>query len=125
MPAVGHLDRVRRALARAVGVSSGPVTADHLRARVRGQPRLQRGGLAVGQQLDRLPGGQVHQHGAVDPPFPEGEIIHAGHLRRSADLRFGQGSDQAQQRGPAHRDTQRRGQPGTGPACQRQPDLSQ
>jgi len=125
MPAVSDLDRVWCAIPGALGVGAGPVAADHLRARVRLQPGFQGGGLAVGQQLDRLPAGQVDQHGAIDPPFPQGEIIHAGHLRRGADLRFGQGGDQAQQRGPVHRDTQHGGQPGPGPARQRQPDLPQ
>ena len=71
------------------------------------------------------PGGDVHQDGPVHVPFPQGEIIDPEYLRRGADPGIGEGGDQPQQRGPVHRGAQRGGQPGPGPAGQRQGDLSQ
>ena len=38
MPPVGHLDRLRGAVAGRLGVGAGPVPADHLHLRVRPQP---------------------------------------------------------------------------------------
>jgi hypothetical protein len=66
-------------------------------------------------------GGDVDQHGAVDVPASEREIVHPQH-RHGADLRVGQRPDQPQQRAPACRQAQPTGQPGTRPPGQRQPD---
>ncbi len=122
VPAVGDLDRVRCAVPGALGVVAGPVPADHLRARMRLQPGLQGAGFPVRQQLDRLARSDVHQDSPVDLAASEREVIDPEDLRRGADLRFGQSGNQAQQRSPVHRDTQRGGQPGPGPPRQRQPD---
>jgi hypothetical protein len=125
MPAIGDLDRPRRALARTVGVTSSPVTADNLRTPMSPQPRRPRRGFPVGQQVNCLAGSHIDHDGGIDPPLPEGEVIHAGHLRRRADPRLRKRSDQPQQRRPVHRRTQNPGQPGPRPAGQHQPDLGQ
>ena len=125
MPAVGDLDRVGCAVPGALGVVAGPVPADHLRAWMGLEPGLQGAGFPVRQQLDRLPGGDVHQDSPVDLALPQREVVDPEDLRRGADRRLGQGGDQAQQRGAVHRGAQRGGQPGPGPAGQRQPDLGQ
>jgi hypothetical protein len=125
VPAVSDLDRVRCAVPGAFGVIPGPVPADHLRARMRRQPGLQGAGFPVRQQVDRPPGADVHQDGPVDLPAPQGEIIDPEDLRGGADDGLGQGGDEPQQRGPVRRRAQRGGQPGPGPARQREPDLGQ
>jgi len=52
MPPVGDLDRVGRAVPRAFGVGTGPVSADDLDARMPAQPVGDGGGLPVGQEVD-------------------------------------------------------------------------
>jgi hypothetical protein len=123
VPAVGDLDRVRGAVPGTLGVVAGPVPADHLRARMRLQPGLQGAGFPVRQQLDRLARSDVHQDSPVDLAASEREVTGPEDLRRGADPRLGQGGDQAQQRGPVRRGAQRGGQPGPGPARQRESDL--
>ena len=125
MPAVGDLDRLRGAVPGALGVGPGPVAADHLRTGMGLQPGLEGARFPAGQQVDRLPGGDVHQDGAVDMAALQGEIIDSEDLRRGADDGLGQSGDQPQQRGPVHRGAQNRSQPGPGPAGQRQGDLGQ
>jgi hypothetical protein len=124
MPAVGDLDRIWGAVPGALGVIAGPVPADHLRARMRPQPVSERPGFPVSQQVDRLTGGNVYQDGPIDMATPQGEVVDPEDLRRGADRRLGPGSDQAQQRGPVHHRAQRGGQPGPGPARQRQGNLA-
>ena len=59
MPPVGDLDRVGCAVPATLGVGTGPVPADHLGAGMRLEPRGERAGLAVGEQVDRMPVGHV------------------------------------------------------------------
>jgi hypothetical protein len=89
------------------------------------QPGLQGAGFPVRQQVDRLPRGDVHQDGSVDAALPQGEIAGPEDLRRGTDRGLGHGGDQPQQRAPVGHSAQRGGQPGSGPARQRQPDLGQ
>jgi hypothetical protein len=89
------------------------------------QPALQSARFPVRQQVDRLPGGDVHQDGPVDTALLQGEIINPEDLRRGADGGLRQCGDQPQQRGPVRRGAQRGGQPGSGPARQREADLRQ
>jgi hypothetical protein len=89
------------------------------------QPRCPCRGFTVGQQVNCPAGGHVNHDGAINPPFPEGEVIHAGHLRRRADPGLRKRGDQAQQRRPVNGRTQNPGQPGPGAAGQHQPDLGQ
>jgi hypothetical protein len=53
MEGIGDLDRVRGAGAGAVGVRTGPVTADDLRAGMFAQPAGQGRSVAAGQQVKR------------------------------------------------------------------------
>jgi len=53
MPAISNLDRLRRALARAVGISAGAVTTNDLDAGMRAQPDGEGLRRAVGQQINR------------------------------------------------------------------------
>ncbi len=112
MPAIGDLDRVRRARPGALSVVAGPVPADDLRAGMRRQPRLQRGGLPVRQQVHHVPGTHVHQHCPVDIALGQREVIDSEDLRRGRDLRLRCRGDQPQHRGRVHRDAERAGQPG-------------
>jgi hypothetical protein len=76
VPAVGDLDRIGRAGARALGVGAGAASTDHLGAGMSEQPRGERVGLPIGKQIDRPMGGDVDQHDAVDVPASEREIVH-------------------------------------------------
>ena len=125
MPAVGDLDRVRRARPGALGVVAGPVPADDSRAGMRRQPRLQRGGLPVRQQVDHVPGAHVHQHRPVDLALGQREVIDPEHLRRGRDLRIRRRRDQPQHRGRVHGDPEGPGQPGGGAPGQLQPEPGQ
>jgi hypothetical protein len=82
MPAVSDLDRAGRTVAGTLGVSAGPVPADHPRARVRLEPVGQRPGLAARQDVDGPPGGGVNQDGGVDVAAAQREVIDAQHFRR-------------------------------------------
>jgi hypothetical protein len=93
VPAVRDLDRAGGAIAGAFGVGSGPVPADHPCARVRLEPVRQRPRLAAGQDVDRLPGGDVDQDGCVDVAAAQRKVIDAHNLRRGCDLGFGQVDD--------------------------------
>ena len=121
VPSVGDLDRVGCAVPAAQGVGTGPIPADHFGAGMRLEPRGERAGLAVGEQVDRMPVGHVDQDRAVVMPPPEREIVHAEHRHRR-DRRVGQAADQPQQ--AAARDAHAQGgrQPRPRPAGQRQRD---
>ena len=125
MPAVGDLDRGRRARPGALGVVAGPVPADDPRAGMRRQPRLQRGGLPVRQQAGHVPGAHVHQHRPVGIALGQREIIDPEHVRRGRDLRIRRRRDQAQHRGGMHGDPEGPGQPGGGTPGQLQPEPGQ
>jgi len=116
MPAIGDLDRVRGAVAGSLGVGAGPVPADDLRAGMRFQPRLERCRLPVWQQVHRVPGVHIHQHGPVDVPLAQREVIDPQDVRGSGDLWLGQRGDQAQHGGRVHGDPEGSGQPGACPA---------
>ena len=121
VPAVSHLDGLRGSLACAVGVGAGPVPADHLGAGVFAQPAGEGVRLAVAQQVHRVAGLRVDQHGAVVPAAAEREIVDPEHFDRPG-LRVGQCHDQPQHAGPRRRQVQQRGQPRSGPPGQGQRD---
>ena len=125
MPAVGDLDRVRRAGPGALGVVAGPVPADHRGAGMGFQPGLEAGGLPVRQQVDHVGGAHVHQHCPVYLALGQREVIDPEHLRRGRDLRFRRSRDQAQHRGRVHGDAEGPGQPGGGGTGQLQPEPGQ
>ena len=125
VPAVRDLDSERRAGRSAIGICAGPVPADDFRAGTGLQPLLQRGGLAVGQQVDDLARLGVGHHGAIDLPLAQREVVDPGDLRRGCHHGIGQRHDQPQQRGGMHRDAQDGGQPGTRPPGQLKPETAQ
>jgi hypothetical protein len=124
VPPVGGLDGERGAAGRALGVAAAPVPADHLYPRPAAQPRLERLRGSLRQHVDGPAGLDVDEHGAVDMPAAQREVIHAEDPR-GGDGQVGQGADQPQQRGPAGRGRQPAGQPGAGPAAECQGDRLQ
>ena len=102
VPAVGDLDRLRRAAGAAVGVDPGPVPADHLRSRPGRQPGGERVRRPLAQDVDGPAGLDVDQQRPVTAALAQRELIHAQHPRRRADGRVGHRPDQADQRHPAH-----------------------
>jgi hypothetical protein len=82
VPAVGDLDGVGRALARAVGIDGGAVARDDLDARVRRQPGGERLRRPVGQQVDEAVALQVDEHRTVAAPAPPRPVVDAQHARR-------------------------------------------
>ena len=117
MPPIRHLDGQRRALRSAFGVAAAAVPADDLCAGVGVQPGAEglRGPLR--KHVDRPAGLDIDQHGAVDMPLAQREVIDAQH-QRSPAIRVRGGADQPHQRRPAHRARQPAGKPGASPAAQ-------
>jgi hypothetical protein len=124
MPAIGHLHGFRRTVACAGGVRAGPVPADDLGARMITQPGGERLGLPVGQQVNRAAGVHVDQHGPVNVPAAQREIIHPQD-RHLPGPGVGQGTDQPQHAAAAGHRAQHTGQPRPGTAGQRQRDRRQ
>jgi hypothetical protein len=121
---VGDLDRVRCPGAGPVGVGAGAVPADDLDAVMGGQPVRERLGVAALQQVERRAGLAVDDDRAVVLPAPDGEVVHPEHPR-GGRRRVRGGHDQPEQDLPARRDAQDRGEPGAGPAGQRDRDVLQ
>ena len=95
VPAVGDLHRVRGAEPGGLGVGTGPVPADHLDSRVFLQPGGEGRHLAVGQQVNRPPGGHVDHDAAVDVAAAQREVVDPEH-RKSRDLHVRKNPEQAQ-----------------------------
>ena len=125
VPAVGYLDRARRAVAGSLGVGAGAVPADDLRAGMGLQPSGQRARLAIRQQVDHVPGLRIGHHRAVHVPLAQREVIHPGDLRRGACRRIGQRHHQPQHGGGVHGDPEGPGQPGGGAPGQLQAEPGQ
>jgi hypothetical protein len=121
---VGDLHRGGRRLAGGPGVGAGPVPADDLDAGMGAQPVREGIRLPVRQHADEPAAVHVHQHGRIRMALALGDIIDAQHGDRPG-LRVRQGPDQPDQGEPGHGRAQRRGQPGTRAAGQRQRDLLQ
>ena len=83
MPAVRDLHRVRRPVARALGVGARAVAADHLHAGMPAQPLGEGAGLPVREEIHRTVAVHVDQHGAVDVTASEREVIHSEHGHRA------------------------------------------
>ena len=81
VPAVHHLDSIRRALAGTVGIGAGPVACDHLHAGVLAQPGGQDCSLPVRQEVHDGVALQVHQRRAVAVAPAPRPIIDAQHAR--------------------------------------------
>jgi hypothetical protein len=86
MKTIGDLDRLGSALADAVGIGTGPVTGNDLDTGMLFQPRRQRLGLPVGQQVERAFPLQVADDRAVMLSTAEGEVIDVEHVRRLGGL---------------------------------------
>jgi len=95
VPAIGHLDRIRRADSGTFGVASGAVSADDLRA---GMARSQSAKVprADPEQLHRLMGVHVDQHGAVGVAASEGKVVDTTAAKLPPAAR--KGTQQPQQR---------------------------
>ena len=122
VPPVGDLDGQRRPRRGAFGVAPAAVPADDLHTRMRVQPGAEglRGPLR--QHVHRPAGLDTGQHGAVDMPLAQREVIHT---HRGLPVRVGSRADQPQQRRPAHRAGQPARQPGASPPAQGQRDRPQ
>jgi hypothetical protein len=70
VPAIGDLDRVRCPDAGALGVTAGAVSADDLRAGMSAQPVGEGVRKSIREQVHRLAGVHVDQHGAVGMAAP-------------------------------------------------------
>ena len=81
------------------------------------QPVRDGGGLTVAEQVNGPSGLDVDDDGAVVPAASEREVIDP-HDGQGTGLGIGQRHDQAQHAGPAGRQVQRAGQPGSGAAGQ-------
>jgi hypothetical protein len=121
---VGDLHRVRCPKPGALGVGAGAVPADHLHARMRRQPVGQRLRLTARQQLHRLAGLAVDQHGPIDLPAAQREVVYSKHPR-GGRLGVRQGQQQPQHGRPAGLGLQLPGEPGASAAGQRHRDLLQ
>ena len=78
MPPVGDLHSVGRAVPGAVGVPTGPVSADHLYAGMETEPVGEIGGFSAQEHVDRsVPVGQVDEHGAVLVAAAQRELVDA------------------------------------------------
>ena len=105
MPAIGYLDRFRRALPDPVRVGTGAVACDDLDAGMLAQPISKGFGLPIRQQVHDLVTLEVDEDGAVATPTPPGPIIYAENLRRwRRRLRHDRFGCHAQQRVGAGRD---------------------
>lgn len=121
MPPVGHLFGSGGSAVGALGVATGPVTADDLDAGMSEQPLGEGLGGAFGQYLDGTAALHIDQDRAVVVPAPESEIINAQnpHGRR---LGVGQSTCETQQGILTDADGLHLGQAGAGPAAQGERD---
>jgi hypothetical protein len=94
VPAVGDLHCVRGAVPGGLGVGTGPVPADHFDSRVFLQPGGEGRHLAVGQQVDRPPGGHVDHDAAIDAAPAQCEVVDPEH-RKGRDLHVRKAPEQA------------------------------
>jgi hypothetical protein len=67
------------------------------------------------QQVDRTPGFDVHENGAVVAALAGGVLVDADHTR-GGHLRLGKSADQAQDGAPADREPEHGAQASAGPA---------
>lgn len=87
MPAIRNLDGLGCPLARAVGISAGPVAYDDLDRGMALQPCRQGSARAVGQQINPAPALQIAQDGAVMTALAPSPVIDAEHPRLGGRLR--------------------------------------
>lgn len=122
--AVGDVDGVRGAEPGGFGVGGGAVAADDLHSGVGGQPGAHGFDGAVGQQVGRAAGLDVHQDGRVGVALAQCELIDPQHTRcRRTGL--WESAYQPEQGGAACRDREDFREAGAGPAGQHQPEALQ
>ena len=78
---VRDVDRVGRARSPAFGVGLSAVATDDLHPRMRVEPRRERRGLAIGQQVNHAPALEVDEDRAVALAAPHRPVIDAEHAR--------------------------------------------
>jgi hypothetical protein len=93
MPSVSDLQRVRCALAHAVGVGSCAVTSDNLDTWMPKEPISHSLGLSVGEQVDDLVALKVHQDRAVTMTPTPGPVVNGKHKWSSNGLPARRGRD--------------------------------
>ncbi len=125
VPAVRHLDRIRRTLAHAVRVGAGPVARDDLDPGMLTKPSGQGVGLPVRQQVDDLVALQVDQGRPVAVATAPGPVIDGEDARRGRRLAIIAGcAGHAQQRVGADRHGQPFGQAPAGLAAERMGEMA-
>jgi len=125
VPAVRHLDRIRRALAHAVRVGAGPVARDDLDPGVLTEPPGQGFALPVGQQVHEPIALQVDQGRPVAVATAPGPIINGEGARRGRRLAIIAGrAGHPQQRVGADRHGQPFGQAPAGLAAERMGEMA-
>jgi hypothetical protein len=122
VPPIGDLLSERRSVGCGFGIGASPVPADHATAGMLTQPRGERFRSPVRQHIHRTAHAQVDEHGAVDMPPAQREIIHAEYRNRP-DLRVRQRADQPQKRAATHRHAERYGHSSSRSSGKRQADL--
>ena len=75
MEAIGDLDSLRRARCRATSIVLGPVASNDFDARMGAQPRRDRLGGTLWQEVNRPTAFEIDQDGSIDPALAEGKII--------------------------------------------------
>ena len=124
MPAVGNLGRTGRPATGAVGVGTGPITGDDLHPRVRLEPGRERGGRALGQQIDGGMPFLVNQNRPIRAASLTSPVIDAEH----AGLRHRwkrESTHEPQEGGATDRTAQRFGQARSWSTTQRHTDVLQ
>ena len=121
MPAVRDLDGVRRAPGGSLGIGAGAVADHGGHPGMRLQPRRQRVGAAVGQQVDNPAALEIAQDRAVVMALAPCPIIHAEHPDRW-DRPGITGTDTVQQRRAADRHAHGGSVSGAGVAAEDQAD---
>ncbi len=96
-PSVSNLRCVRRSLADAIGVDTGPIARNHLDTGMLAQLIGQAFGVAIGQKINHPVTFEIADNRAVSQAAPPGPFIHTNHPRRRRGIDPG-GADHAQQR---------------------------
>ena len=123
VPAVGDLHGVRNGIGRGLAIPAATVARNHGDLRVGSQPRLDRRGFAVGQQIDDPALLQVaHQRAVMLTTLP-GEVVNPDHRDRASPGRRSPAPDDPQQRIPANRQHKAAGQAGRRTAAQGDPEM--
>src|ERR1035437_846635 len=81
VPAIGHLDRLRRSLPRRFGIGTGPVATNNFSSWMRAQPLGDGLGFSIRQQIDHFPSFQITKDRSISMPFAPGPVIHAKYTR--------------------------------------------